>query len=208
MPKKNWKSYEEVATYLLNQFAEKFGLGRFEGKQIVPGECGTDWEIDAKGYSEDECHFVVVECKCHTKSGVSQALTARLAFVIQDTGAAGGILVSPLGLQDGAKKIAVKAGIHEVRLDKDSTTTDYVLRFLNQICVGLSDTNSVNVTDTLSIIVMDKDGNVIEASNLNGEITGAHSALDAGDKLREGDKWWSPDSSFTQCFNSGGPAAK
>lgn len=82
MPKKNWKSYEEVATYLLNQFAEKFGLGRFEGKQIVPGECGTDWEIDAKGYSEDECHFVVVECKCHTKSGVSQALTASLAFVI------------------------------------------------------------------------------------------------------------------------------
>lgn len=43
---------------------------------------------------------------------------------------------------------------------------------------------------------------------VNGEITGAHSALDAGDKLREGDKWWSPDSSFTQCFNSGGPAAK
>lgn len=40
------------------------------------------------------------------------------------------------------------------------------------------------------------------------EITGAHSALDAGDKLREGDKWYSPDSSFTQCFNSGGPAAK
>lgn len=40
------------------------------------------------------------------------------------------------------------------------------------------------------------------------KIIGARSYFDAGDKLREGDKWYSPDSTFTQCFNSGGPAAK
>ena len=32
-----WKSYEEVAQYLLNEFAAAFELGRVEGKQIVPG---------------------------------------------------------------------------------------------------------------------------------------------------------------------------
>jgi hypothetical protein len=109
---------------------------------------------------------VIVECKRHTKSGVSQALTASLAFVIQDTGASGGILVSPLALQDGAKKVATTAGIHEVHLDKNSTTTDYLLRFLNQVSVGFSDASSVNITDTLIITVMDKDGHVIEESNL------------------------------------------
>ena len=143
MSEKIWESYEKVATYLLNQFAENFGLGGFEGKQKVPGESGTKWEIDAKGYSADGSRFVVVECKRHTtKNGVSQALTGTLAWTIQDTGASGGILVSPLGLQDGAKKVAAKAGICEVRLDENSTTTDYLLRFLNQVCFGLRESAS------------------------------------------------------------------
>jgi Restriction endonuclease len=166
MSEKKWESYEEVATYLLNQFAEKFELGRFEGKQITPGESGTDWEIDAKGYSADESHFVVVECKRYTKGRVSQAITGSLAWVIKDTGASNGILVSPFGLQEGAKKIASMAGIHEVILDKDSTNTNYVLSFLNQVCLGFSETADLNITETLSISVIDKDGNVIETRNI------------------------------------------
>lgn len=44
-----WKSYEEVATYLLNQFAEHFGLERVEAKQDVVGlRSKTAYEI-AKG---------------------------------------------------------------------------------------------------------------------------------------------------------------
>lgn len=41
-----WRSYEQVARYLLDQIAEHFGLGRVEGKQIVPGASGTRWEIE------------------------------------------------------------------------------------------------------------------------------------------------------------------
>jgi hypothetical protein len=33
-----WESYEQVGTYLLNQFAAEFGLDRVEGKQHVPGQ--------------------------------------------------------------------------------------------------------------------------------------------------------------------------
>jgi hypothetical protein len=157
---KQWKSYEEVAAYLLDQFAEHFGLGRFEGKQVVPGESGTEWEIDAKGYSEDGKKFVVVECKRHTKTGISQAITSSLAWSIQDTGASGGILVSPIGLQAGARKVAARAGIHEVTLRQDSTTTDYMLRFLSEVCLGVSE--KVEVSESITITIRDKDGNVIE----------------------------------------------
>jgi len=160
MPEKKWETYEKVAEYLLNQFAEHFDLGTFQGKQIIAGESGTEWEIDAKGYASDESHFVVVECKRHTKTRISQGITATLAWSILDTGASGGILVSPLGLQEGAKRVAEKASIVEVVLDQDSTTTDYVLEFLNRLCFGLSDT--VTVTESLTFTLKDKDGNIIE----------------------------------------------
>src|SRR5438067_1665602 len=41
-----WESYEQVGTYLLDQFAAQFGLHRVEAKQEVPGQrSGTSWEI-------------------------------------------------------------------------------------------------------------------------------------------------------------------
>jgi len=156
---KRWVTYEEVAAYLLDQFAKHFGVERFVGKQLVPGASGTDWELDAKGVGDAGNRTIVVECKRHTKAGISQAITGSLAFTIQDTGAHGGILVSPLGLQAGAKKVAAAANIVEVTLTPDSTTTDYVLQFLNRIHIGLSDT--VHISEEITIELRDKDGNVI-----------------------------------------------
>ena len=157
---KRWETYEEVAAYLLNRLAEHFGVGHFEGKQVVPGESGTEWELDARGVGEGGARIIVVECKRLTKSGISQAITGALAFTIQDVGAHGGILVSPLGLQEGAKKVAAHANIVEATLTPNSTTTDYVLRFLNQIHVGISE--SIHLTDECSVELRDKDGNVID----------------------------------------------
>ena len=37
MEETGWDTYEQVAQYLLNQFAEIFQLGSVEGKQLVPG---------------------------------------------------------------------------------------------------------------------------------------------------------------------------
>jgi len=139
MTQRHWQTYEEVAAYLLNQIAAHFGVGHFEGKQVVPGSSGTTWEIDAKGCTCDASQILVVECKRHTKAGISQAIVASLAWTIRDVGARGGILVSPLGLQEGARKVAQAAGIVEVFMDKDSTTTDFFLKFLNQIHAGYSE---------------------------------------------------------------------
>ena len=68
METKKWESYEEVAQYLLNQFAENFGLGTVEGKQIIPGQSGTNWEIDAKGLITEGEGFLIVECRRYTTS--------------------------------------------------------------------------------------------------------------------------------------------
>lgn len=162
MTTKKWETYEQVAAYLLNQFCEHFGMSRFEGKQSVDGESGTSWEIDAKGIAEDGTKFIVVECKRHTKNGISQAITAGLAWSIQDTGAFGGILVSPIGLQEGAKKVAKQAGVVEVILDENSTKTEYMMQFLNDVCVGFLDSITAQTTESLSIEVRDKDGNLVE----------------------------------------------
>ncbi|CAG9243827.1 hypothetical protein [Paraburkholderia caribensis] len=163
MVDKVWQSYEEVAAHLLNRFAEHFSLGSVHGKQIVPGESGTNWEIDAKGWAVDGQSFVIVECKRYTTSRVSQAIAASLAWSIRDAGAAGGILVSPLGLQAGALKVAEKEKIHEVKLDAKSTTTDYVMRFLGQIHVGTA--AQVTLTESYHIVRMDEHGNIIEERN-------------------------------------------
>jgi hypothetical protein len=117
MPPTAWEQYEQVAIYLLNQFAHEFGLDHVEGKQTVPGHSGTTWEIDGKGVRVGpEEAIVVVECRRYLNSRQSQEKVAGLAFRLTDTGASGGILVSPLGLQEGAKKVAGYSDIVDVRL--------------------------------------------------------------------------------------------
>ena len=58
----SWRSYEEVAVYLLNQFAHEFSLERVEGKQKIKGKrSATEWEIDAKGVRKGGEGFIVIE---------------------------------------------------------------------------------------------------------------------------------------------------
>jgi hypothetical protein len=106
LAQKAWRRYEEVARYLLDRFAKEFGLKFVEGKQEVEGQL-TEWEIDAKGVAEDDADgtegFVIVECRRRSKKQ-TQGEVGQLAFAISDTGASGGIVVSPFGLQKGAKE--------------------------------------------------------------------------------------------------------
>ena len=157
-----WMSYEEIAAHVLNQCADQFGLGRFEGKQMVAGKSGTESQVDARGWSKDSSTHVVVECKKHSDTAISQALTASLAFVITDTGATGGFLVSPHGLQAGAKKVAKAASIHEIKLDPASTTSAYFGEWLGSLRAGFTDHVKLKISDHLLIKQIDKDGNVTQ----------------------------------------------
>lgn len=156
---RSWHLYEEVAQHLLNQFAEHFDLGHVEGKQIIPGKSGAEWEIDAKGVGDGGEAFLIIECRRYTKSRLKQESMAALAFRIRDTGAKGGIVVSPLGLQSGARKLADFANIQSVVLEPHSTTTDYILGFLNRVFVGVS--ASATVTDSVHIQAI-RDGKVVD----------------------------------------------
>jgi hypothetical protein len=160
-----WETYEEVAQYLIEQFAEGFELGDVEGKQVVAGNSGTNWELDGKGIREDGQSIVLIECKRYTTRKVTQETIAGMAFRISDTNADGGIIVSPLGLQNGAEKVAAHTDITTVKLDQNSTTQEYVMQFLNNFCMGFVENIRLNMSDSLSITMIDSDGNIIEQRN-------------------------------------------
>ncbi|MFI2284517.1 hypothetical protein [Nocardia beijingensis] len=131
-----WETYESLAVFLLDKIGSMLGLERVEGKQKLIGEVGTGWEVDGKGVRVDGGGIVVIECRRHTASKMKQEAVGGFAYRIRDLGAAGGIMVSPLGLQRGARLIAEKEGITEIRLEPDSTRTAYVLRFGGSAVIG------------------------------------------------------------------------
>ena len=145
---KDWERYEKTARYLLNQFAGEFGLGKVEGKQIVAGKSGTSWEIDAKAVKLDGRVFLVVECRLRNAS-IDQGQVGKLAYTIHDTGGEGGIFVTPIGFQRGARKLAEYENIHHVVLDQNSTNEAYVIEFLDQIIMGFS--TNVGVVDCVDL---------------------------------------------------------
>ncbi len=142
---KKWESYEQVATYLLNQCSKEFGLTRVEGKQLIKGlRTGTNWNIDAKGIKEKENEaFVIIECRRYITTKQNQEHLGGLAYRIIDTGASGGIIVSPIGNQKGAKKIASAENIIEVQLDPHSTPDDFVMKFFDKLKIGRTSSSCV-----------------------------------------------------------------
>jgi hypothetical protein len=118
---------------------------------LVAGASGISWEIDAKAVRHGGDAFLVVECRRHPDARLKKKDIAALAYVIADTGAAGGIVVTPLELQAGAKRVAEHANIIHVKLSANSTTADYLLKFLNQVFAGV--TESIDVSDDFSAVI-------------------------------------------------------
>jgi len=72
-------------------------------------------------------------------------------YRIHDTGAKGGIIVSPLGVQEGARKIAEAENVVSVRLGENSTTKEYVLAFLNKVFIGV--TGAIQLSEGVVVVV-------------------------------------------------------
>jgi len=152
----SWEKYEEAARSLLGQIGKRFGLEEVQGKQVVSGESGASWEIDGRGIKIGGDGFVIIECRRYTTSKLKQEDIGAIAFRIKDTGADGAIVVTPIGLQAGAEKIATHAHIVTVRLTPESDALNYVMSFLNEIFVGLSET--ITITDTVDIKIIRANG--------------------------------------------------
>jgi hypothetical protein len=156
MTTEEWKSYEDLATYLLGQWADQFGLKRVErGGKIIGLRSGTEYSLDAKGFIKDGEGFLIIECRRYLRSKQKQEQMGGLAYRIIDTGAKGGFLVSPLGLQNGAKLIATAENIQEVLLGPESTTTDHVISFLNKILISKSIPIASGVRLVISFMSLD-----------------------------------------------------
>lgn len=146
MTKSKWENYEEVAIYLLDKICDELGLEKVENKQKIKGETGTEWEVDGKGIMASGKGIIVIECRRYTTSKQSQSKLGSLAYTIKDVGANGGIIISPLGLQKGAQKIANAENILNMKLDQNSTKKSYLLEFLNKVMAGFQDEIKLKVS--------------------------------------------------------------
>jgi hypothetical protein len=96
-----------------------------------------------------------------TTSKLAQGSVGDLAYRIIDTGASGGILVTPLDLQSGAKRVAGHSNVQHVILDPNSTSTEYVLHFLNRTFIGVADTCFLLLKESASVEII-REGKVVE----------------------------------------------
>lgn len=153
----DWKRYEDVARDILTALRGHLGMERVEPKQKLPGASGAVWEIDAKGVRLGSGAVVVVECRSGVSKRLSQEDLAGVAFRISDLGADGGVTVSPLELQAGAKLVATAQNITHVRLPVDATPENFVVSFLDKVLVVR--TEVVQIRESLSVVKIDQDGN-------------------------------------------------
>lgn len=163
-----WRTYEQVARHLLNQFSGHFGVSRVEGKQLVASARreGEEWEVDAKGVLDGTDIFMLVECR-RRKDRLKKSELAALAYQISDTGAAGGIVVSPAGLQRGAKAIARAENVVSVILSSNSTPSDFVISFFDRLTIGMTDVYPTDqIGERLLIVATDaRSGEVLSRSD-------------------------------------------
>jgi hypothetical protein len=149
-----WKRYQDTAARILNEVADHFGLKRVEGQQSVPGlQSGTEWEIDAKGCLEENEAFVIVEARRYTSSKLKQEQLGALAYRITDTGAVGGIVVTPLGLQEGAQRIAKAEKITSVLLNADATPEQFAIEFLGNLIVRPGSAEVQTAVSSVTVVI-------------------------------------------------------
>jgi hypothetical protein len=155
---RSWLLYEQAARAVLEHMRAHLGVSAVEGKQGVPGRSGTKWEIDAKALVQDGVDFLVVEARRWTTS-LTQEDVAAIAYRIDDVGASGGIVVTPMPLQSGAQLVASAAGIEHVRLSLDSTPMDYLAEYMGRRFIGASVIERMTASDSCDAVV------IKEASN-------------------------------------------
>ena len=132
----DWKKYEEYTRAILNDervkkyLEEHFNLPdiKIQSKEKFSGKCGTEWEVDAYAYDDND--LILIECK-HYKSEtrVDQNIVAAFAYIIKDVSAKYGIIVTTVGLQSGAKKVANAENIRLIEVHQNSTDENFFVRF-------------------------------------------------------------------------------
>jgi hypothetical protein len=148
-----WQSYEDAASAVISDLRRELGLDSVEGRQRLQGASGTEWEIDGKAVLERQGGFLVVEARRHTSSGIKQEALAAVAYRIHDLGAQGGLIVSPLPLQQGAQLIASRENIDHIKLASWSTADNYLAQFMGRNFHKASVGSTATTTDHVEATV-------------------------------------------------------
>ena len=138
--KKEWERYEDVARQLIDDIKFHLGLSLVnEDKRKFKKNDGGECEVDVSAYDMSDEKLVLVECR-KKKESLSQEEVHGFAYRIQQTNAKRGIIVTTIGLQQGARIAADGAKITLIRLDGNSTKEEYIAKITQQIFVKVTDT--------------------------------------------------------------------
>ena len=150
----DWRKYENYTTRILNdERVQKYLENYFHlsnpkikpKKKLLGKKTGTKWEVDGYGYDTDN-NLVLIECKHYSSDKVEQNIIAAFAYIIQDIEAKHGIVVTTLGLQSGAIKVAKAENISLIKLDYNSTNENFVVRL-----PLLNEPNEENPANTVAV---------------------------------------------------------
>ncbi|MBI1177815.1 hypothetical protein GC207_10295 [bacterium] len=142
---KNWAIYENASRKALKGIISEFGLDTVDGKQELNGKSGACWEIDAKAISSTTGRFFIVECRRRLKKGLDQEAIAALAYRSKDTGASGALVVTPKGLQRGARTVAKFENIHLIKVSAESTIDQFLWEFRDIVGGGVNERAGLSV---------------------------------------------------------------
>lgn len=145
-----WERYERTAEEVLGRLTEHFNLKEVTGKEKIPGDSGTDWEIDVLATSSLSEKRVLIECRL-TKARQSQAKIGEFALRLLDTGAERGIIITPNPLQKGAALVAKKYNITHFKLSSQSTPNNFLAESLGKLFLGTPSVDDISAFGTPSI---------------------------------------------------------
>ena len=150
--------YENITRQLLLDIREKLGLSdKLESQQRIQGNCGTKWPVDLLAYDINTDKIVLVECRYRSKEKLKQdSDLAGFAYRIRDTNADRGIIVTTIGLQEGAEKVAEYENITPIKLTIDigNNSKNYIAELSTQIFEKGTELKhtSLILNDVLSIV--------------------------------------------------------
>jgi predicted helicase len=137
-----YEEYEDLTRRILNdeRVRSELDLNRVEAykHKFTGKKTGTDWEVDAFGYDLDGC-LVLIECKHYETNKLNQNQLGAFVYTLQDLGAKRGIVVTTLGLQKGAIKVAKAENITLIKLDYHSNNENFTVNLVNKAVIQRTD---------------------------------------------------------------------
>lgn len=129
--------YEAVTRKIFHNLREHLGIYGVSKEKTKHIGNSTNWTVDASCYKNEDDTLVIIECRRKTTSKINQEEAGGFAFRVGDIGAGSAYMVTPIGFQNGAKKVATAHKIGMAILNVDATDTEYILNVANQLFRGL-----------------------------------------------------------------------